>query len=152
MELETGGKYTDVLGALFHELELHNKYKGQFFTPMHVCTLMGALVGVDKKDIEEHGYTTMNEPCCGSGAMILGFINSMIDAKLNHQKQLLVIAQDIDIKCVHMTYLQLALAGVPAVVIHGNTLTLEEWSHWFTPMYVLGGWRFKTNKEGKDDG
>ena len=32
---------TDVLGTLFHELELHNKYKGQFFTPQNVCDMMG---------------------------------------------------------------------------------------------------------------
>lgn len=29
--------------------------------------------------------------------------------------------------------IQLALYGIPAVIIHGNSLTVEEWSHWFTP-------------------
>ncbi len=32
-----------------------------------------------------------------------------------------------------MTYIQLSLYGIPAVVIHGNTLTQEAWSEWFTP-------------------
>ena len=32
-----------------------------------------------------------------------------------------------------MAYIQLALYNIPAVIIHGNTLTVEEWSHWFTP-------------------
>lgn len=29
---------------------------------------------------------------------------------------------------------------VPAIVIHGNALSLEEWERWFTPAHVLGGW------------
>ena len=32
-----------------------------------------------------------------------------------------------------MAYIQLSLYGIPAVVIHGNTLTMETWSHWYTP-------------------
>jgi len=44
------------------------------------------------------------------------------------------------LKCAHMTYLQLALYGVPAVVIHGNTLTCEEFSRWYTPVYLMNGW------------
>lgn len=39
-----------------------------------------------------------------------------------------------------MTYLQLALLHVPAIVVHGNALSLEEWEHWYTPAHVLGGW------------
>lgn len=51
-----------------------------------------------------------------------------------------MLATDIDLKCVYMCYLQLSLYGIPAVVIHGNTLTLEEWSRWFTPVYIAHGW------------
>lgn len=57
---------------------------------------------------------------------------------------MVVTAQDIDLKCVHMTYLQLSLYGIPAVVIHGNTLTVEEWSRWYTPVYMLDGWAWKS--------
>ncbi len=42
-----------------------------------------------------------------------------------------------------MTYIQCALYGIPAVVIHGNSLSLEEWSHWYTPVYIFDGWRFR---------
>ena len=47
-----------------------------------------------------------------------------------------------------MSYLQLSLLGIPAVIIHGNTLTVEEWSHWFTPAYVWGFWDAKTKHKG----
>lgn len=71
-------------------------------------------------------------------------VKAMLDAELNYCTQLVITATDIDLKCVHMCYLQLSLYGIPAVVIHGNTLTLEEWSHWFTPIYVLHGWRWRS--------
>jgi len=143
-ELTWSNAPVDILGALFHGLELHNKYKGQFFTPQHVCDMMGAIALGDSGDqINEKGYITLNEPCCGSGAMCLGFAKAMLDAEMNYCQQLVVLATDIDLKCVHMAYLQLSLYGIPAVVIHGNTLTLEEWSHWFTPIYIMYGWHKK---------
>lgn len=51
-------------------------------------------------------------------------------------------ASDIDIRCVHMTYLQLALAGVPAIVCHQNSLTNEIWSVWKTPAFIFQYHRF----------
>ena len=53
--------------------------------------------------------------------------------KIDYQTKMRAVATDIDLKCVHMAYIQLSLYGIPAVIIHGNTLTVEEWSHWFTP-------------------
>jgi len=41
-----------------------------------------------------------------------------------------------------MTYLQLALAGIPAVVYHRNGLTLETWDKWETPAYIMQYPRF----------
>jgi hypothetical protein len=143
-EIADGGP-TDVLGQIFHDLELHNKYKGQFFTPPHICEMMGdmAISAQVKKEIKEKGFITLGEPAAGSGAMVLGFAKAMIKKKLNYCSQLAVTATDIDLKCVHMTYLQLSLYGIPAVVIHGNTLTVEEWSRWYTPVYILDGWLWR---------
>lgn len=42
-----------------------------------------------------------------------------------------------------MAYVQLSLLHIPAVVIHGNTLALEERSHWLTPAHIMGGWEWK---------
>lgn len=38
--------------------------------------------------------------------------------------------------------------GIPAVVIHGNSLTVEQWSVWRTPAYILGFWESKTKHIG----
>lgn len=141
----------DVLGTLFHELELHNKYKGQFFTPQNVCDMMGQMTFGDGSELfKEKSYISLCEPACGSGAMIFGFARAMMEKDFNYCAQLVVEATDIDLKCVHMCYLQLSLYGIPAVVIHGNTLTLEEWSRWYTPVYIMGGWawRMRPTDEG----
>ena len=145
---------TDILGQVFHELELHSKYKGQFFTPPHVCEMMGmiALNGENlAQKIEKNGYITICEPCIGSGGMLLGAAKAMANQKLNYQTQMLVTGIDIDIKCVQMAYLQLSLLSIPAVIIHGNSLTNEEWSRWYTPAYVLGQWSMKEQKKHLED-
>ena len=136
----------DVLGMVFHDLELHNKYKGQFFTSQDICDMMGKMsIGKADKVIPKRGYLTVYEPCCGGGAMVLGFARAMRECKFDYQKQMVVTATDIDIKCVYMTYIQLSLYGIPAVVIHGNTLSMEEWSRWYTPVYLLNGWLWRQN-------
>ena len=124
----------DVMGELFHELEMHNKWHGQFFTPMHIASLMGELqmFDIDARLVEQD-YITVNEPCVGAGAMLLGFAGAMKKRKYDYTEKMRAVATDIDLKCVHMAYIQLSLYSIPAVVIHGNTLTVEEWSHWFTP-------------------
>jgi hypothetical protein len=133
----------DLLGTVFHELELHNKWKGQFFTPDGICEMMGEVV-IGEQDLNRHikdkGFITLSEPACGSGAMVLGFCRAMQKRKLNCCSQLVVTAVDVDLKCVAMAYLQFSLYGIPAVVIHGNTLLVEEWSRWYTPVYIMDGW------------
>lgn len=153
-EAETGGP-CDLLGKVFHSLELHNKYHGQFFTPFHICEFMGEVAlgdggeaGSTAKDaLTKKGYLSVCEPCVGSGGMVLGFAKAMHNNKMNYCNQMVAYCCDIDIKCVHMAYLQLSLYGIPAVIIHGNSLTNEEWSRWYTPVYMINGWPFKESTE-----
>ncbi len=136
-ENDSNGELDDVLGKLFHDLELHNRRKGQFFTPMNICNAMSEMT-VENCDeiIEKKGYITVCEPAVGSGAMVLGVANALKKKGYNYQKHMVVTAIDNDIKCVHMAYIQLALHGIPAIVVHGDSLTGEQWSTWYTPMYV----------------
>lgn len=126
--------FSDVLGTIYHELGLHNKWKAQFFTPMSVCDMMGRMT-LGNPRYKEH--ISVLEPCVGSGAMVLGFVNAMVTEKLNWTKRLTVKGIDSDLKCVHMSYLQFSIYGIPAVIVHGNSITSEEWSHWYTPMYFI---------------
>ena len=140
----------DTLGAIFGELSINNKNTGQFFTPASVAELCGTATfdsRIAQKQIEEKGYILVNEPSCGGGVMLMAFIQAMMRAGFNPQKHLLVVAQDIDRRCVCMTYLQLSLYGIPGKVIHGNTLTLEEYEKpWVTPIYAVDLWALKERR------
>jgi len=135
----------DLLGAVFGELEVHNKYRGQFFTPYEICTLMARMQVGDGERMREiiaaNGFVTVSEPACGAGAMVIAFAEAMIHAGFNPCSSVHVTAADVDSRAAHMAYVQLSLMGIPAVVIVGNTLTLEEREHFYTPAHVLGGWR-----------
>lgn len=148
--------YKDILGDVFHALNLHDQYKGQFFTPSHICEFMGevSLMDTDTKltdkvgeSLYNRGFTSVCEPCIGSGGMVIGFAQAMYNHEINPQQKLFVTGIDIDIKCVYMSYLQLSLYGIPAVILHGNSLTNAVWSVWYTPMYVIGCWEDKLNAD-----
>lgn len=147
MALEEG--FDDVLGKTFHALELHNKYSGQFFTPYEICRMISRMtIDSDVKDkIAQNGFVTMSEPACGSGAMALAAAHGMKDDGINFSTSMHVTAVDVDIKCVHMAYLQLSLLGIPAIVVHGNTLTLEEWDRFYTPVHVFDLWDYKLRRQ-----
>ena len=57
-----------------------------------------------------------------------------------------VTAIDVDAKCVHMAYLQFSLLHIPAVIVHGNALSLEEWGHWYTPAHIMDGWTHRLKR------
>jgi type I restriction-modification system DNA methylase subunit len=149
LALEEG--FTDVLGQVFHDLELHNKYSGQYFTPYTVCRMMAQMTLGSKEAIAariaERGFITACEPAAGSGAMVIALAEAMCDEGINYQQHLHVTAVDVDPKCVHMAYLQFSLLHIPAVIVHGNSLTLEEWGHWHTPAHIMGGWNWKLRRQ-----
>lgn len=127
---------TDILGNIYHRLKLNNEWNGQFFTPDDVARLMAMIVNPVSEPDDPNGYVTISEPACGSGTMVIGSIWAMLKSGIDYQKKAFFVAQDIDIRCVWMAYIQLTLYKIPAIVIHGNTLTREEWSRWYTP-YTL---------------
>lgn len=133
--------HRDALGELFMSLELGDHWKGQFFTPYEVASLMARMtIGDVAAQVREQGFLTLNEPACGAGGMVIAFAEAMLDQGVNYQTTLHATAQDIDATAVHMAYVQLSLLHVPAIVVHGNSLTVTEWDHWATPAHALGGW------------
>lgn len=132
----------DILGRVFMELGLGNKWTGQVFTPLNIADLLST-IAFDDKEIKEKGYMTVTDPAVGGGVTIIGLIRAMIEQGYNPQKQLLVICGDLDIKAVHMTYIQLSLLGIPAIVKNQDALTLETKSIWYTPTYIWDLWRYK---------
>jgi hypothetical protein len=76
----------------------------------------------------------------------------MREMGFDYTTQMHVTAIDTDICCVHMSYVQMSLLGVPAVIFNGNTLSMEMNSVWYTPIHILGGWEYKLRpKEGEEN-
>lgn len=134
----------DHLGQVFAELELQSRERGQFFTPYELCRVTAALTLGNAETlrtaIAAKGYLTLLEPAVGAGALVIAAAEHLRAEGLDPARVLHVTAVDVDARAVHMAYLQLALLGIPAVVILGNSLTLEEREHWYTPAHILGGW------------
>lgn len=137
---------SDLLGPLFMRLDIRSRSAGQFFTPFEISKLMARLQLGDGQDIREREFVTVYEPACGAGGMVIAFANVLAEIKIDYQHAMHAVCRDIDLRCVHMAYVQLALLNIPAVVIHGNGLTDECRSAWATPAHVLGGWNAKLQR------
>ena len=126
-------KMGDFLGECFMNLNLGSKYKGQFFTPYHISNFMASILGEPIKNKE-----SIVEPCCGSGVMIIARADIIKrEYGFEYQNIMEVQAIDVDILCVHMSFIQLSLLGISAEVIHGNALSNEKFSIWYTPKYIM---------------
>jgi hypothetical protein len=147
-----GGGLADVLGETYMMLGLGNDRSGQFFTPYHVSHLMASIVTTGSIEVaRSQGFVRVHEPACGAGGMVIATAEAFHDAGLNYQKAMHATCIDIDACCVHMAYLQLSLLHIPAIVVHGNALSMEVRGHWFTPAHVLGGWSSRLRARRAED-
>lgn len=108
------GEWTDPLGSFYEAIAGNYKKSGlgQFFTPQSVCDLMAMMT------LEKDFGKNINDPCCGSGRLIL--------ASHNYAPGNYYVAQDLDHICVKMTCINLAMHGIKAEVYHQNTITMEK--------------------------
>lgn len=119
-------QYRDVLGEIFRLLDLFEQDAGQVFTPQATANIMGELTltpELVRDEIQRQGFIFIKEDCCGSGALILGALNALLNMNVNPCRFARVFASDIDRRCVQMTFIQLSLYGIPAVVSQRNALT-----------------------------
>ena len=140
----------DLLTAVFGKLGLGNKHTGQFFTPTNISDLMAKCVGINTDIIKKDGYITLLEPTSGAGGMILAYARELRAKGFNQSQDLFVVAWDIDILCVYMTYLQLAIYDIPAIVVNGDSLLQKEHFRLYTPQYWIGLWNLKDIKSKAD--
>lgn len=137
--------FDDYLGQLYMMSGTSNNNTGQFFTPFPLSQAC-AMLSINEAEIEEQirkdGIVKVNELACGSGGMILACADAWNKRGYNYSHHMFVECSDIDMRCVHMCYLQLAFAGIPAVIYHRNTLTMETWDEWHTPALCMNWMRF----------
>ena len=112
----------DVLGDLFQGAITYGE-RGQFLTPEPICDMM-AQMNVPPAELDDDGdpicdletRRTVNDPCCGSGRMLLAV------GKVHPHWHF--VGQDVDLRCVRMTAINLALRNHYGHVVHGNSLTV----------------------------
>lgn len=139
------GRFYDNLGELFMRCNQGSSSAGQYFTPFQVSAMMARMIIGDEilEKAQNDGILTLNDSCCGGGGMMMAALDVLKNKyHINYTRNCFILCSDIDLRCVHMTYLQLALAGVPAIVKHQNSLTGETWSVWKTPAFIFQYSRF----------
>jgi type I restriction-modification system DNA methylase subunit len=102
----------DILGDIFEGAITHGE-NGQFFTPEHVCQLMAKMTMN-----EDEAGKTICDPCCGSGR------NLLAAADVNRRNEF--VGQDVDLRCVRMTALNLSLRNLYGWVVWGDSLRMEQ--------------------------
>ena len=124
----------DFLGSVATQMEALSTDLGQFFTPYEAARMMAAMTLGDAGElISRNGFLTVQEPASGAGGMVLAAAQELEAQGFNARLHMLVHATDLSALCFHMTYLQLSLRGIPALVTHGNSLTLETFARAWTP-------------------
>lgn len=125
--------WRDHLGRIYLECFGGNKNLGQCFTPAGVCECCASLVGVP----EPGKPSTLYEPACGGGAMIIAYLKKCHEAGYAYQRFLKIQAADLDSLCVHMCYVQLSLLGARAVVSQQDSISLKTYDVFVTPGEAL---------------
>lgn len=122
----------DFLGPLMMDAGAGNAAAGQFFTPTSVCKAMAQMTVADV-DPESQPTFSVLEPAGGAGAMLLATATEF-ERRGVDRLRLRCELWDIDERCAWASYVQLTLCAIPAVVVHGNTLSMERWGTWPTPL------------------
>lgn len=112
----------DFLGEYAGELSLLSKGRAQYFTPHCVSQLLSQLPQTDIGSKKTPPYI-LNEPACGSGGTIISALETIKKQGL-YPWEFYFAAQDVDFRCVQMTFIQTTMAGIPCVVQHADTLNL----------------------------
>ena len=139
----------DLLGQVFMSLNLGRQANGQYFTPYSVSKFMAEINFAEIESFQNNQLITLSEPCCGSGALIIAFAQTLREHNINYQQNLFVEAIDISEMCFKMTYIQLSLLGISAKVLLGDTLAMKFKECLYTPFCYLSGidWKLKQQKQ-----
>jgi len=143
----------DFLGKLYMGYNFGNRQLGQVYTPYHMASLMSELAGgfSEPEEIEKQGWTSVYDPTCGSGVLLIAAANHAKTKNINYQNKILFFAQDLDRCSALMCYIQLSLLCCPGYVVIGDSLANPPEGNilfapkdaWITPMYFNELWTFR---------
>jgi type I restriction enzyme M protein len=125
----------DLLGDFFQQEITHGR-NGQFFTPLHVCTMMAQM-----NSVEETRSMNVLDPCCGSGRMLVAF---GLQSKISHR----YYGIDIDPMCVKMTVINLFLNGFQGEVMCADALFPDDFRFGYSLLHFpFGIFKVETKEE-----
>jgi hypothetical protein len=119
----------DVLGEAYEAWGMQSEAFGQHFTPHPVCEMKAALV-VD--DDPADPPVTIADPACGSGRLL-------VLAARQTDAPTVCVGEDKDELCAKIAALNACFFNMDAVVLHGNSLTLDHYRAWRTVGTAFGG-------------
>ena len=102
----------DILGDLYQGGISRGEH-GQFLTPMAICRMQAQML-LPQEPTGIEGRRSVSDPCCGSGRMLM--------AAAEVQPDWHFVGQDVDLRCVRLTAINLALRNRYGHVVWGNTL------------------------------
>ena len=94
--------------------------KGQFLTPVSLSHMMGRMLAPEPRD----EVIKLHDPCCGAGVLLVEGAEAHLE-KGWKQRNLCVVASDIDCRACDMAYVQLSLLGYAGVVQQADALALK---------------------------
>lgn len=137
------------LGPILETIGAANVHNGQFFTPASVANVCARICCDDVlKDHKDGELITINDPACGAGAMLISQAEEMLKAGIP-QKDIYILAGDIDLRACDITFVELTLLGYAARIDHADALALKELSpSRYTAGYYLHGTQYKEKQNG----
>lgn len=141
------GYIKDILGYIYTTGQYYKKAMGQYFTPDNIAIFMTEIINGDFKQLEKEEFISVSEPTCGSGVMVLAFAQNMLKKEINYQNFMFADAWDLDQTCALMAYVQFSIYNIPAIVTHGDSLSLKAYSKWITPMYFINDFPGKQKRK-----
>ena len=132
-ELEETRK--EFLGAILEQIGAANKAGGQFLTPRAV----GAAMAMAEADACARGHVPgevirIGDMACGASVLLVEMAERLIACGVP-QRDILVIAGDVDQRACDMSYVELTLLGYAAKVEHRDALAASDYS---PPRYTAG--------------
>lgn len=124
--------HDEALGPLFMEFA-SSRYQGQFFTPLSLARTMAAIT---LTSIPEGRRFSVADTSCGAGACLVAAAKEMTFEQNNRA---FFVGQDISLNCARMAALNMMFFNLDALIVWGNSLTLEVRGAWETKRSVAFG-------------
>ena len=124
LQHETRETEKDVIGEIYQVMISRGEH-GQYFTPHDLVDVMVEMLGIANQ-------STVSDPCCGSGRMLISAAKRNPDGYFH--------GIDVSADCAKMAVINLWLFEMNGEIYHGNTLSMKMKRAWIVRK---GGWIYE---------